>query len=223
MKKWIIIAVVAILLFAGGAYLLFANNQTTTPTQQSSPQTAEQTKNDENSITGNIFSLLQSGQNVACTFSSTADDTSSSGTVYVSGKNMRGDFQSTINSQTSNTHMIRDGEWMYTWTDGQTTGLKLKITEEDERQGKEMAEKMESDKKNQGFDISQQVDYSCKPWGVDQSKFTVPSNVTFTDLSAQMEDAKNMMQNSSQSACSACETITDTQAKAACKQSLNCN
>ena len=40
---------------------------------------------------------------------------------------------------------------------------------------------------NASVDLNQQVDYSCKPWRADNSKFTVPSSVTFTDLSAMMK------------------------------------
>lgn len=219
MKKWIILAVVAILLLIlgiGGYFFVAAKNQTSTKT---TTQTPEPTASENNTISGNIESLLSSGQNSQCTFSTDTSGTVSTGTVFVSQNKMRGDFSSSVSGKQTTSHMIRDGEWVYTWTDGTNQGVKMKITADLEKKAKEIAS---SNSATGTFDVNQNVDYSCKSWSTDTSKFQVPTNVTFVDLSAQMENINKMTDTVGDSKCKACDFIQDNAAKAECKKSLNC-
>mgnify|MGYP001612914337 CR=1 FL=1 len=69
--------------------------------------------------------------------------------------------------------------------------------------------------------MDQSYDYDCKAWGADPSKFEKPGDIQFMDLSAQMEKATKSMEGNN-AACSACDQIEDEDAKASCKQALNC-
>jgi hypothetical protein len=42
---------------------------------------------------------------------------------------------------------------------------------------------------NQAVNMNQQVDMQCGAWTVDDSKFTIPANVNFTDMSNLMKQA----------------------------------
>ena len=75
---------------------------------------------------------------------------------------------------------------------------------------------------NQYVDLNSKTDYSCSDWAADASKFTPPPNVKFTDLSSMMEGVdKTMEEKSGNTDSSACDSITDASAKAACENALN--
>jgi hypothetical protein len=135
---------------------------------------------------GSTFAaILAGGQNVQCDYSFSDGTNQSSGRVYVAdgGERLRGDFTITAPT-TMEAHMIRDGGHNYIWSsmmEGQ--GMKMTVTAEN---------------RNTLFDtdeagIPDDVNYNCAPWSVDASVFALPTGVEFMDMSAQMEQLKNMM------------------------------
>jgi len=85
--KAIIIAVVALAVVGGGAY--YVMNKEDNKQQSSSSGSSEQSQNELNSING----LLAQNKNVTCTFNSTdGSGNQTSGTVYIAGERMRGNF-----------------------------------------------------------------------------------------------------------------------------------
>ena len=42
-------------------------------------------------------------------------------------------------------------------------------------------------KSNNSVDLDQKVDYQCQSWTKDESKFAVPSGVSFIDLAAMLK------------------------------------
>lgn len=165
--------------------------------------------NSSDSLSKNsIKSLLGLEKNLNCTFS--YPDGKSKGTVYVSGNKVRGDFSVAVDNRDMESHMIQDGSYSYIWS-GQE-GSKFKIDE---------TVKASPTTSSDQVDLDKEVDMKCLPWTIDNSKFAVPADVKFTDISQMMmkvDDMKgkegNMMDKS------ACEQITDPQAKAACQSSL---
>jgi hypothetical protein len=92
-----------------------------------------------------------------------------SGTVYLSGGKMRGDFETTVENAPQKSHMIIDGKTTYIWVDGQTTGYKV-VSEESENTLTE------------SFNVNQSYNYSCKPWIVNGGVFTPPSGINFMNF-----------------------------------------
>ena len=84
---------------------------------------------------------------------------------------------------TINMRMISDGTYMYTWnTETKAQGMKIKITEP-------TAENTNTTNTNNGsVNLDDKVDMKCSPWLVDNSKFSIPTDVTFTDLSELMKN-----------------------------------
>lgn len=151
------------------------NQPTAVPTEQNQPTSMRE--------------LLANGQNQKCTFSMSETDeddntTDTSGTLYVSGKRMFEEVE-ILNSanETKNVsmRMMSDGDKIYTWdASKKTSGMMFKMTEPTETEDNET--------QNQNVDLDKKIDMKCSSWTVDESKFTVPTDVKFTDLSELMKN-----------------------------------
>ena len=67
------------------------------------------------------------------------------------------------------------------------------------------------------------IDYNCKPWIVDNSFFTPPSNIEFVDLSQEVLQIEETVEQVEEAQCSACDQLPAGQGKEECRQSLGCN
>lgn len=139
----------------------------------SSPTTADTTSTMSD---GSLRSLLATATPQQCTFES-AD---SSGTVYIAGSQMSGDFTSSISGQSQLAHTIIKNNQMYLWMDGEVEGMMMDMPEEDTKVDS-------STSTSSAFDLDQNVKYDCKSWTVVQSKFQTPANVKFSNLSDMMK------------------------------------
>ncbi len=220
-NKWLIIAVVLVLILvvAGGAYLMMSSKgksqpqAQTTNTQPVKPQTT-------NSLKGSILGLLSGGKNVNCQI--TYPDNKGTGSIFVSDKKFAGDFtmKGTDGKETTG-HMISDGTFMYVWSSGISMGIKMNLAD-----AKNAAQNTQT---NQSIDINQEVNLNCNPWITDSSKFTVPSNIQFRDVSQLLKQVPAQgtgivtPQTGTGTKTSACDQITDPTAKAACVNALQGN
>lgn len=167
MNKNIVIGLVVVIAVVVGGWLVWGDKMG-----------GSVTPNEPFTATGSLDELLARGGNYKCTFTHESAAASSKGTVYIAGegKKIRGDFSSlvpVINTDVAS-HMIRDGEWVYTWSEMMPQGFKAKAVE---GQGSK-----EAALSGQGFDANQSYNYNCEPWVVEVSQFTVPTNITFTEL-----------------------------------------
>lgn len=201
------VIVIVLLLIGFGGYMLFGNRTVSGPTPQASPATQQ-----NQPLVGakSLKELLVAGQPQTCTFS----DADTSGTVFVGGGKMRGDFTSPVNGVQMGSHVILDGQIFYMWTDGQTQGFKMEFTPSEATAG--AATKMPKD----SFDPDKKVDYSCSGWTIDQSKFVLPASVKFADAK-EMVPQGSKMQDSGKDQCAACNSLSG-DAAAQCKKALGC-
>lgn len=163
--------------------------------------------------------LFASGISQKCTFASNEGDASTQGTVYaVSGKS-RADFSSVTSGQTVNSHMIVEGNTNYVWMDGQNKGFKSTFDPNQASENPEAADK------SKDTDLNKKVDYSCSPWIPDESLFTRPSDVEFTDMSALLIPSQPVGSQESQgensNQCAACDSLSGA-SKTQCRTALNC-
>ena len=129
-----------------------------------------------------LHALISSGATETCTFSiiATATSTGTTGTIYLSSGNMRGDFVTTNPSgKVENAHMILTGGTDYIWTDQMAQGFKVLWSA--------VASSTAMSNRPGAVNVNQQTDYTCSPWVPDQSEFTVPTNIQFTDITAMMQ------------------------------------
>lgn len=212
MNKLVII-VVAVLVLALLGYFGYMQMQKggTNPIQQAVEQTSE-------SVTkGTIKSLLGANKNVTC--KTTAKDQSGSGTIFVAGSKMRGDFSSQVEGKSMMTHMIQDDEFAYMWSDEDSRGTKFKIDVNQPEPSLPAGSSVNSKAEN----LDDEVDMNCSSWIPDGSKFKPPGEVQFTDLSKMMENTK--IQNKTGTTApkvdsSICDQIEDADAKAQCLNAL---
>ena len=151
------------------------------PKQQAQPVTAvvaRQTMHD----------LIVSGVSQTCTFSipATASSSSLSGTIYLAGGNMQGDFVKTDpENKITNAHVVVADNVGYIWSD-QSSGKGYKMA------WSLMASSTVLSSRPEGVDLNQPTAYDCKSWVTDQTKFTPPTTVKFTDISAFMKKAEKV-------------------------------
>ena len=212
-KLGLIIGVVVLLLIAGVAYTqLNKSSQTpnTTNTATEKPKTAEDT------VKGTIQSLLGVGKSVTCTVN---DETQgSTGTIFVSDKKMAGDFAVKVEGKSVESHMISDGTYSYIWSSDQTQGVKIKIDQVKVTPGGN-----EQTSSQGGFDLNKQANIKCTPWTPDESKFTPPANIKFTDLTQMLNQIqpKTTGNSTAPQTTSPCDQIADAAAKAQCIKALS--
>ena len=175
MSKTLLYWIVGLIIIVGGGWYFFMGSG-----GAGAPSGSAQQSN--SSAPTSLASLVASGVAQKCTFTDSTDAANTSGTVYVSGGKMRGDFTAVVNGATTQAHMIGDGTNMYTWVDGMTTGFKAAVNAQASVSGGGQTSQ-------QGLDAKKNLDYKCSPGGVDASMFTLPSGVTFNDLSAMMQGA----------------------------------
>jgi len=144
----------------------------------------------EEIIKGNMKSLLAAGKAMVCTYKISNDNKAviGDGTMYFNsgGKKLKSEsVMSDVNSSVTSVDIIFDfeGQMLYSWTKIPEIGVvgtnqKLASMEEYEK----MASTLPKPDQKKSEDLLKQNDYKCKPWIVDNSKFTPPSDVKFTDL-----------------------------------------
>ena len=188
------------LVVLGGAYYMWGSSDSA---QNSMPK--------EESAKGNFASMMRTGKNYECTFAYKDGENSSSGTVYMTAgaDRLRGDFSVADSAAGAmEVHMIRDGGYNYLWGSSMPQGIKMAIT------NKEML--FESDTNSP---VDENVDYDCRGWNVDNSKFSLPRDIEFQDMTAFQANTEASM---GANQCQACDMIGDADAKASCLAAMGC-
>ncbi len=199
------IAVLILALLGGVAYMKFAKSSTA---PQQSPTVQEQPKTSPSGVTGTLKSLF--GKNQSCTI--TYPNNGGSGTIYVSGKKFRGDFTiKTAGEKEVKSQVLSDGVYTYVWSSESPTGIKMKID----------VTSPTASAQTGNFNLDQEVGLKCSPLVVvDASKFTIPTNIQFTDLSSMIAPKATSGNTQTQTA-SPCDQIADAATKATCLKALN--
>lgn len=209
MQKKIGIIAAALVLLVIIAF--FALKQSSKPSDNI--ESSQKTESGESLTRGSIANLLTSGKNVNCAM--TYPDGKGSGTIYVSGHKMRGDFM--VNAEAMGevkSSMIQDGEYAYMWSDVDKKGTKFKVAGIG-------TPSPAANSKTESVDVNQEVDLKCSSWGVDSSMFIVPTDVEFTDMSAMMEKVQDQSGAIPSNQNNLCDSIIDPQDKAACVSALS--
>lgn len=219
MNKGVLTAIIIAVIVAlgSGAYFFTQSGETD---ETGTRQTANQnTDNTSESHRGTLSSLFGLGQNQVCTYETTdSEGNVTNGTAYIaaSGDKFSGSFNvSQLGGNDLTTYIIHDGTYNYMWTSESEEGYKTRI-EGDET---ELFDESSAESTPAGVSDEDNYDFDCRPWTLDNTKFTPPSDINFVDFSAQMEE----MQDSLQLQCTACNQISDETARAACLQNLGCN
>jgi hypothetical protein len=114
--------------------------------------------------------FAKQGGSYKCDVKQVANDFDSSGTVYIDKGQMKGEFSTVAEGINVKSYIIMKEGFIYTWS---SSAPKF---------GAKMAIKDQGQNDNSGvytWNPEQIGDYSCEPWTVDESQFTIPSSTTF--------------------------------------------
>jgi hypothetical protein len=191
-------------------------------TQPKAPETQNVTQ--ENKITGSIKDLLGMGKSLKCTATNGNDKFTATSTTYVSGKKVRSDIVSQVeNAVAINSHVLVLDDWMYTWSDGSNTGMKLNMTAMNQNipPPPVSADNREATPPPANNQLENKSNYDCSSWAADDSLFQVPGNVTFTDQTSVMNNVSGDVQQKPTNMCDVCGSLPNATAQAQCKASCS--
>ena len=146
--------------------------RSTSGTKKTAPKPAPTTTAAKVSGIGPLSYLISLKEPLVCSVKTTSLSMKRSGTVYVAGGELRGDFLSSVNGVLVNASMIDDGTHLYAWTSGATKGLELLAASS--ASGNAIANAG-------GIDLAAQVSYACNAWAEDSNVFVPPTSVTFSN------------------------------------------
>ena len=159
----------------------YFGSDTTAPGAETAPTentgTAPTESVQAGTFSGSFDDLAARGGDWKCTFTSKTEMGDAVGTVYVSGKNIRGDFSMiapVIGKVDS--YMIADSEFTYAWSSMLPQGFKAK------RADGGVAAETDTKTADTMVNPKMAMNYNCEPHTADAALFVVPSNVTFKDL-----------------------------------------
>lgn len=170
MQKKLIILVILVAVVVG-AYFVFGGSK------EVKNEELGNTNDEQPSGKKMAFSqFLKQGGAYKCEVKQYMSDFENSGTMYISGQNMRGEFSTVAEGKTMTSSFVSRDGYSYTWS-SMTPGMGFKI-------------KAEAETANEDTDINgtyawsadQIGDYNCENWVVDATKFELPKNVTFQEI-----------------------------------------
>ena len=156
---WIIVGLVVLAIVG---YAIFGGKKA----PENVPVGSEQSQTPEKKMA--FADFVRQGGSYKCDISQSSADTTNSGTVYVSGGMVKGEYSTSTAGRVVTTYfLVRDG-FSYAWfSTDPTQGFKMKV-----------------DVTGPGADewSSQIGDYNCVAWSADASVFAIPANVTFQEI-----------------------------------------
>ena len=185
----IIVAGIAIIggLAATGHYL---GSKNSVENEVKNPDTNQEIANKESAGNkdGNYFEtltdLMKRGKSMKCTYTQEVEGGgTATGVVYMADKKARTEITTSEGTgHAGKMYALVDHEWTYSWAEGSSQGYKmtLKASEPGEKNEKTIS------------DMSKKIKFECKSWKKDNSKFKVPTNIEFQDLSEMMEGFKDV-------------------------------
>lgn len=164
-KTWIAVSV-GVLVIAGGYYFVKLENKPKYDVEVTDSPSGKKMAFSE---------FAKQGGTYQCDIKQFTSDFENSGKVYGDGENQRMDIVTVAEGQNFEMHVIRKGEYAYYWSsDMPGVGQKMKIPKGENPTGETFL--LSADKVG---------DYNCESWTTDNSKFELPSAVTFTEIKAQ--------------------------------------
>jgi len=227
MNKNVMIGLVVLVLVLGGLGFWYYSSQSGQPAGSTDQAGTANDAASGGMMRSSMMELIASGKSLSCGFDRADASGSQRGTVYVSGRQMRGDF--TIGQTDGNSfdsHMISDGEWLYTWGGplGAMTGIKMRAADT-QADGDTQAQA-----DGERVSLDQAMDFNCQPWRMEAAMFAPPANVTFQEFTVPvMPPASNSNTSVDADAsvpsaqCGACDQLGDEASRSQCRAALGCS
>ena len=164
------IAVVVVLAAVGGYFLI--------PSLMNNTQSGENQVNNPNENSGKKMAFsdfVKQGGSYQCEVNQSTDEIETKGTAFIHNGMVRGEYSTNLDGMNlTSTVIVRDG-FAYSWNSlVPNTGFKVKTTANGSTSSEASGE--------YSFSPDQIGDYDCQPWAADDSKFTVPTSITFKEV-----------------------------------------
>lgn len=170
MQKKLIILVILVAVVVG-AYFVFGGSK------EVKNEELGNTNDEQPSGKKMAFSqFLKQGGAYKCEVKQYMSDFENSGTMYISGKNMRGEFSTVAEGKTMTSSFVSRDGYSYTWS-SMTPGMGFKIKAEAETSNESAGVNG-----TYAWSADQIGDYNCESWVVDTTKFELPKDVTFQEI-----------------------------------------
>ena len=142
---------------------------------------------------GSFTALMDLGKNIRCEFSYNDESGEGSGASYFADDRMRVDSTQSVDGETMTAHMVNDGEYVYTWTDGAEESFAMKMPVKEIEGSPQEYTGIPTEAEQNMIESDQEVEYDCDRWRVDESTFVPPNGITFMDMEAMLENMKENM------------------------------
>lgn len=184
MSKTIIGVLVVMVIIVGGYFVASKNkikDSALTENTETVGTGVEVTTEETEQLAGKkmAFSefIKQDSGSYKCEVKQYMSDFENSGTVYINKGNIRGDFSTVAEGQKMDSSFIKKDNYTYNWSSAAPNmGVKIAVATNTESG---------TDAQMQGtysWNAEQIGDYTCEEWTVDESKFSIPTSVTFTEI-----------------------------------------
>lgn len=194
MMNWIIGLIIAAVVVVGGGYAYMQSassteggvaiatgdvtgdgvEDTAKVTDKSTPKLMESIP-----FSGSWNDLVKRGGTYVCEVNHSSTVDISSGSVYVSGTDVRGAFTSKTAAGVVESNMLKKGDTVYVWGGGMPQGLMMKASA--------MEGQSSTGTTGDVVDQNQKYDWNCNATAPDASMFALPAGIEFMDLSAMMQ------------------------------------
>ncbi len=194
MMNWIIGLIIAAVVVVGGGYTYIQSSSSTEDEvaiatgdvtgdgvedtakvmDKSTPKLMESIP-----FSGSWNDLVKRGGTYMCEVNYSSAVDISSGKVYVSGTNVRGEFTSKIAAGSVASNMLKKGDVVYVWGGGMPQGIMMKATA--------MEGTASTGTTGDVVDQNQRYDWNCNATAPDASMFALPADIEFMDLGAMMQ------------------------------------
>lgn len=184
MKKIIVVTLViaSLLALAEISYSLLSKNSDQAP-RQTTAETKTTTKETEQV---SLNDLINRKTSLKCTYDVKDGESRNNGVAYFSGaKDMYGEFTNKSNEESLTAYVIRRGDTQYVWQKGSNEGYKADVSAFTKEKQQQMSEELDPDKR---------YEFSCENWEKNESKFQLPKDIRFNDLSVQMKQVHKALE-----------------------------
>lgn len=177
MQKTIISLVILVAVVAGG-YLVIKNGKRTESVPTVDTEVSSQAQENTSESTAGkkmAFSeFIKQGGSYKCDVKQYMNDFENSGTVYISNGKISGEYSTVAEGMNIKSNFIISDGYSYGWSSAlPNMGMKVKIVSNADGKGETYT-----------WSADQVGDYNCEPWTPDESKFNIPTSVTFKTIGA---------------------------------------
>ena len=188
--------------------------------QDQQVQEQNQIQNQEETVVGSLKDLLGMGKKFECTWEYIDEENQSkmSGVLWTDGTRSRTQTSTETNGQIYAMNFVTDATDGYMWEEGKTQGFKYALNEmksEPEAVEEDGGQNLEYVDKS----MFENYNYQCKGWVVDETKFSVPAEVEFVDMMAQVQQIQQNMNQVQEGLEGVCNSLPEPQ-KSQCLESM---